>query len=161
MLIFDNNSNAVLLDSIHSPTPSEYFWVLDFEMMDYTLTPLTGLEEMIVPVMEVMVNDFAFVLPANWNMLVIDDDAYQLDVSEIADLAGREFNAMVYGPELINGELAVVTVTNYSPSFKIVGPSLNKHQMMCHPISADRWVSVAPSDSYNKYLKNCVMGDII
>jgi len=161
MLIFDNNNKAVLLDSIHTPTPSEFFWVLDFEMMDYTLTPLTGLEEMIVPVIEVMVNGFKFALPANWNMLVVDDDTYQLDVTEVSDLAGREFNAMIYGPDLTNGELAVITVTDYSPSFKIVGPSLNKHQMFCHPISPDRWVSVAPSDSYNKYLKNCVMGEII
>ena len=161
MLILDNNSEAVLLDSIHTPTPSEYFWVLDFEMMDYTLAPLTGLEEMIVPVIEVMVEGFKFVLPANWNMLVVDDETFQLDVSEVSDLAGREFTAMVYGPNLTNGELSVVTVTDYSPSFKIVGPSLNKHQMLCHPISPDRWVSVAPSDSYNKYLKNCVMGEII
>lgn len=161
MLILDNDSHAVLLDSIHTPTPSEYFWVLDFEMMDFTLAPLPGLEEMIVPVLEVMVNGFHFVLPANWNMLVVDDDTYQLDVSLVEDLAGREFNALIYGPNLNNGELAVVTATDYSPAFKIVGPALNKHQMLCHPISPERWICVAPSDSYNKYLKNCVMGEII
>lgn len=161
MLIFDNNSQAVILDSVHAPTAADYFWVLDFNMMDFTLTPLVGLEEMIVPVMEVMVEGFKFVLPAYWNMLVVDDDTYQLDVAEVSDLAGREFTAMVYGPNMTNGRLATVVATDYSPSFKIVGPSLNKHQMLCHPISPEAWVCVAPSDSYNKYLKNCTMGEII
>ena len=161
MLIFDENTNAEILDSIHTPTASENFWVLDFNMMDFTIAPLLGLEEMIVPVMEVMIDGFKFVLPATWNMLVVDDDTYQIDVTPIEDLAGKQFNAMVYGPHMTNGKLAVVTVTDYSPSFMIVGPALNKHQMLCHPISAESWVCVAPSDSYNKYLKNCTMGDLI
>ncbi len=161
MLVFDKDSNAILLDSIYTPTPTEYFWVLDFNIMDYTLTEFVGLEEMIVPALEVMINDFKFVLPSMWNMLVVDDDTYQLDVTPIGDLSGKEFTAMVYGPNLCNGELAVVTVTDFSPSFKIIGPALNKHQMLCHPISPDRWINVAPSDSYNKYLKNCTMGELI
>jgi len=161
MLIFDNNSEAVILDSIHTPTAAEHFWVLDFNMMDFTLAPLQGLEEMIVPVMEVMVDGFRFVLPAYWNMLVIDSDTSQLDVTVVEDLAGKEFEALIYGPNMHSGKMATVVATDYSPSFKIVGPSLNKHQMLCHPISPEAWVCVAPSDSYNKYLKNCVMGEII
>lgn len=161
MLVFDNNSDALILESIHTPTLADHIWVLDFNLMDFTLAPLLVLEEMVCPAVEVMIRGFKFLLPANWNMLVVDDDTYQLDVVEIADLAGKEFTALVYGPNMSNGELAVVTVTDYIPSATLVGPFLSKHQMLCHPISPEAWVCVAPSDSYNKYLKELVMGDIL
>jgi len=159
MLIFDNDK-AVILDSVHTPTTTEYFWVLDLSIMDFTLTPLLVLEEIVSPAIELTVDGFPFILPAGWNMLVTDEDTMQLDVVEVSELAGKEFKTLVYGPNALMPNLATVMVTNYFPSYKNVGPSLNKHQMLCHPISATTWINVAPSDSYNKYLKGCTAGDI-
>lgn len=161
MIILDNNNSAVILDSIHVPVLAEYFWVLDLNMYDYTLAPLLILEEVITPSIELQIGNFRFSLPANWNMLVADDDTSQLDVVEIAELAGREFKALVYGPNMSMATLETVVVTDYHPHFKNVGPSLNKHQMLCHPISPYGWISVAPTDSYNKYLKELTIGDLI
>ena len=161
MLVLDNNNDALILDSIYTPTIADHFWVLDLNLMDYKLAPLLVLEEVVSPSIEVMIRGFQFVLPATWNVLVADDETFQLDVVEIADLAGKEFKAVVYGPTKALAELETVTVTNYHPNYQNVGPSLNKHQMLCHPISPDLWINVAPSDSFNKYLKNCVVGDII
>jgi len=161
MLIFDNNNKAVLLDSIYTPTLADHFWVLDFQMMDYTLAPLLVLEETISPSITIRIKGFDFQLPANWNLLVADDETMQLDVVTVAELAGREFKALTYGPSKLMAELETVSVVDYTPTRKNVGPSLNKHQMLCHPISPDSWINVSPSDSYNKYLKNCTAGDII
>ena len=161
MIVLDNKSDALILESIHTPTVADHIWVLDLNIMDFTLAPLLVLEETVCPAVEVMIRGFRFLLPANWNMLVVDDDTFQLDVVEVADLAGREFTALIYGPEMTMNELATVTVTDYIPSTKLVGPLLSKHQMLCHPIAPNAWVCVAPSDSYNKYLKDCVVGDII
>lgn len=161
MLIFDNNNDAVILDSIYTPTLADHIWVLDLTIQDFTLAPLLVLEEVISPSIELMIRGFKFVLPANWNILVTDEETMQLDVVEVAELAGKEFKALIYGPDLPRAELDVVTVTNYHPNYQNVGPSLNKHQMLCHPISPHTWINVAPSDSYNKYLKNITVGDII
>lgn len=161
MLIFDNNNKSILLDSIHTPIATEYIWVLDLTMMDYTLAPLLVLEEVISPTVELRIAGFDFVLPTNWNVLVVDSETMQLDVIEVADLAGKEFYALVYGPDESMIQMEVITVTNYHPNYINVGPSLNKHQMLCHPISPTSWINVAPSDSFNKYLKNKVAGDII
>lgn len=161
MLIFDNNNEAVVLDSIYTPTNTEHIWVLDLTMMDYTLAPLLVLEEVISPSIELMIAGFSFILPTNWNILVVDVETLQLDVVEVSELAGKEFVALVYGPDIKRIETAVITVTNYHPNYVNVGPSLNKHQMLCHPISPTAWINVAPSDSYNKYLKNKIAGDII
>ena len=161
MLVFDNNNDALILDSIHTPTIADHIWVLDLGMLDFTLAPLLVLEEIISPSIQLMVNGFQFVLPANWNILVCDNETMQLDVVEIAEVAGKEFRAMLYGPDHAMVETAVIAATDYYPTFHNVGPSLSKHQMLCHPVAPMEWVNVAPSDTYNKYLKNLVSGDLI
>lgn len=161
MLVFDNNNDALILDSIHTPTIADHIWVLDLNMLDFTLAPLVVLEEIVGPAVQLMVNGFQFILPANWNILVCDEESMQLDVVEIRLVAGKEFRAMLFGPEHGMVETAVISATDYLPTYTLVGPSLNKHQMLCHPVAPLTWVNVAPSDTYNKYLKNLVAGDLI
>ena len=164
MLIFDDNNKTIILDDIYTPTPTNYMWVLDLQMMDYTLTPLLVLEEIICPSIEVRVRGFKFYLPANWNVLVFSEETSELDVVEISEVAGREFTAFVYdisNPLITKYAPGLITVSNYASEYVNVGPSLSKHQMLCHPISPTEWVNVSPSDTYNKYLKNAVIGDIL
>lgn len=161
MLVLDNNNTPLILDSIFTPTIADHIWVLDLNMMDFTLAPLLVLEEIVAPTIELTILGFSFVLPANWNILVVDDDTLQLDVIEISEVAGKEFRAFLYGSTQPNFEMSPISVTNYHPNFHNVGPSLSKHQMLCHPVAPHLWVNVAPSDTYNKYLKNAVAGDLI
>ena len=161
MLIFDNNSHPIILSDIYTPTVTDHIWTLDLTMMDFTLSPLLVLEEIIAPTIELMVGGFTFKLPANWNMLIVDEETSALDVVEIGDISGGRFTAFVYGPEMSRHEASTVTVMDYFPSFHNVGPSLAKHQMLCHPISPNTWVNIAPSDSYNKYLKERIVGDLV
>jgi len=161
MLIFDSNNDVLIFDNIYAPTVADHFWVLDLSMMDFTLAPLQVLEEIVCPTIEVRINDFKFNLPATWNMLVADAETMQLDVVEVSELAGKQFTALVYGPKKPAADVATVNVTDYFLNRKNVGPAIGKHQMLCHPISPDSWICVAPSDTYNKYLKDCSAGDII
>lgn len=161
MLIFDANANPIILDSIHVPTLTEHFWVLDLSIMDFTLAPLISLEEVVCPSLRVQVRGFDFVLPANWNVLVYDKETSQLDVVELSEMCGREFTALVYGPSLSYPSPAVVSIVDYHIEHKNVGPLLNKQQMLCHPIGPGEWINVAPADGYNKYLKDKMVGDLI
>lgn len=161
MIIFDNNSKPLILDSIHVPTVTDHFWVLDLTMMDFTLSPLISLEEVVCPSLQVYINGFQFILPANWNILVYDKETSQLDVVELSEACGREFTALVYGPQMNQHTQGTITITNYFVDHKNVGPLLNKHQMLCHPIGPGEWVNVAPSDTYNKYLRDRAIGDLI
>ena len=161
MLIFDENTNPIIIDSIHSPTPTDHMWVLDLSIMDYTLTPLIMLEEVVCPSMQIMIQGFEFVLPANWNILVYDNETSQLDVIELSQAAGKEFTALIYGPSKPYPTPGIITITNYFIEYKNVGPSLNKHQMLCYPINRDVWCSVGPSDNFNKYLKEKTIGDLM
>ena len=153
MLICNNNSEAVMLDNIYDPVDADHFWVLDLKMSDFTLTQLLVLEEITCPSIVVNIEGFTFPLPAVWNILVFDPETHQLDVVEIKDLAGREFVALKYGPDMKGHQGATISVVDYLPNHTNVGPSMAKYQMMCHPISPDAWVNVSPSDVYTKYLK--------
>lgn len=161
MLILDENTKPIILDSIHTPTTSEYMYTLDLELMDFTLTPLSVLEEIVAPTIDVTICGFTFPLPANWNILIVDDETSQLDVIEISETSGKDFRAFVYGPDVLRHEHHIIQVTDYNPNFTNVAPSLSKNQMLCHPIGPNAWINVSPSDTYNKYLKNCVVGDIL
>lgn len=161
MLIFDNNSHPIILDSIYAPVVSDHFWVLDLQMQDFTLTPLNVLEEIICPTVVLRVGGFDFAVPASWNILVYDDDTSQLDTVELAEAGGREFTALVYGPTLSKPTGARVSVVDYLPEYKNINPALNKHQMLCHPIGPDSWINISPTDVYAKYLKDLAVGDLI
>jgi hypothetical protein len=161
MLIFDTENKPILLDSVHTPTIMDHMWVLDLNLLDYTLAPLLVFEEIVCSTLVVRIKGFEFPLPAKWNILVYDKDTSQLDVVELEETAGREFTALVYGPKKGSFSPATITVMNYYPEWRNVAPSLHKHQMLCHPIGPDEWVNVSPSDGYNKYLKDRIVGDLI
>lgn len=161
MYLFDGNSKPIIIDNIFGPIVSEYMWILDLELKDFKLTQITVLEEIICPSFELQILGTRIILPATWYVLVYDPETSQLDVVQIADTAGREFTAFVYGPTLTHPLAGRITVTDYFIEHKNVGPLLNKGQMLCHPIGPNEWINVSPSDSYNKYLKDNIVGDLL
>jgi hypothetical protein len=161
MLILDEQEKPIILDDIHTPTVTDHFWVLDLSIPDYTLTPLLYLEETTAPAVQLEVHGFRFFLPTSWYVLIYDQETSYLDTVEVADIAGKDFNAMVYGLNESMVRPGHMSVVDYTPQHVSVSPSLNKHQLLCHPISPTTWINVSPSDSYNKYLKDIIVGDLI
>lgn len=161
MLILDENNHTILIDSVTTPLLTEYFWVLDLDQMDYTLTPVLMLEEIVANSVTVRIRGFEFILPGSWNMLVYSQETTQLDVVEVGELAGADHTALIYGPDkgMVEGERVAITDFHFEHANYV--PSLPKHTMLCHPIGPDEWINVAPSDVYSKYLKDCIAGDII
>ena len=66
MLILNEHEQPIILDSVHSPTATNYFWVLDLNMRDYTLSPLLFLEETTSPAIKLRIHGFEFYLPTSW-----------------------------------------------------------------------------------------------
>lgn len=161
MIVFDQNSKAVVLENICTPTAVEHFWALDMSMMDFTLSALTTLEEAFCPAVEVEIQDFRFWVPARWNVLVYDRDTSQVDIVEFSETAGNYFTAFVYGPKKVKPTPEIIKVTNYVPNMPHVYPTMNRNQMLCHPVSPDEFVVISGTDGYNKYLKNIIVGDLI
>lgn len=162
MLIFDENDKPVIIDNINGPIISDYFWILDLDLdgdIDYTLTPLQFIEETTCPSLKIMIEGYAFFVPAHWNILVVDDDTTELDAIPIEQVTGKKFTAVISGPAGAKTRAAEIVVVDYVPDHKNVGPWLKKHHMLCHPINSNSWINIAPSDCY-KYIKDYNLGDL-
>lgn len=160
MLIFNEHSNIVVLDTIYTPLVTKYCWITDLEEKDFDLMEIRLLEEMVGPTVTLMVNGFQFKAPASWYMLVYSEETSDVDIVKLYDLMRGDFTALVSGPKTgAKIEPIPVSVVDYNETGSIVTPRLSKNQMLCHPINTNQWVSISPYDQYNKALKNCIAGD--
>lgn len=161
MLIVDDRNKSVMIDSLQTKLSSTHFWVLDLQMLDFTLNPLTILEERWCQCVAIEVENFVFSIPATWHVLISDEDTSMLDVVKVEQLSSKRFELVVYDNEKSFTHVSPARVVDMSTDEPVYNPSLNRHHMLCHPIAPSRWICLAPNDSYNKYLKNLTLGDII
>ncbi len=161
MHIIDEHNKLTELVDIAAPVRSEFFWVLDLSIMDYSLAPLVVLEEVTCPTFVVEVGGVNFDIPASWNMLIYDSETGDVDLIPLCEMTGRSFTALGFGPNRALAKPLPVRIMDYKPYYRNVGPSLNKHQMLCHPITEDLWFTLSAADVYTKYLKNITLGDIL
>jgi hypothetical protein len=166
MVISDENSFPILIDSIDVPTLIKHFWVLKLSQdgepfIDFTLQELAMFEEHVTPSLEFRIDGYRIEAPTNWNILVYSEETAQVDVAEISDLTRSKFTALIYQHrtgKIIPGPIMVV---DYHIEAHIKTPALNKHTMLCHHVGPDGWICLAPTDNYNKYLKNVLIGDLM
>ena len=161
MVILDENNEPILLDNIDIPFPVSHFWALDLDMMDFTLKELTLSEELTTKTLALSICGYYVEAPADWHLLVYSTETSELDVVELSDLTKHTFSAFAYDHKknkLMQNDVRVVA---YNPYAIVQTPSLVKNIMLCHPLGYNMWVCIAPTDSYNKYLKGMVIGDLL
>lgn len=161
MVIFDENTNPVIIDSLYTPIVSDYFWVLDLEQKDFSLTKLTTVEEHTTPMLVISIYGYAIELPADWNILICSPETSQLDISEIHELSQGSFNAFVFNHRTSKLHQPLVKVVHYEPKSILHMPSLAKSQMLCHALGPQAWICISPIDNYSKYLKDSITNDLI
>jgi len=161
MLMMDENNETVIIDSIYDPIKSQYFWTLNLEQRDFMLSPLLILEELVAPSIKLQIGGYGFYIPSMWNVVVFDDETTSIDTVPIFDLFGKDFKVLAYGPKCSKPYGIRGAVVDYIPEYKMAYPSLNKTQLLCHPISASLFIMISGTDSFNKYLKNADISDII
>lgn len=161
MVISDENCTPIYIDNIDTPTITDYFWVLELGMLDFTLNELKMFEELTTPALALLINDYFIEVPANWNILIFSEETGQLDVAEMSDLTKGEFTSLVYLHQKDKIVPGPVKVVDYFRQAQILTPALNKHTMLCHHIGPDGWVCIAPTDNYNRYLKDASLGNLL
>ena len=161
MLLSDENSQPMIIDNIDAPVKIKYFWVFDMEKRDFMLNKLVMFQEIVCPVIMFSIAGYVIEAPADWNILVYSPDTYQIDVVEISDLCKGDYSAFLFdhvNNKVVNNKIRVV---DYSPSHVIHSPITNKTAMLCHPVGERGWICISPTDNYQKFLKNCAVGDLI
>lgn len=161
MVIFDENTQPIIIDSIYSPIPSNYFWTLDLEQKDFGLTKLITIEEHTAPMLVIEIYGYTIELPADWNILICSSETSQLDISEINELTRGAFTGFVLNHKTNTVYHAPIRVIHYEPKSIMHTPSLAKNQMLCHALGPQAWICVSPIDNYSKYLKGSITNDLI
>lgn len=160
MIILNEHSEAVYLYDIKAPILVDYFWSLNLSLMDFTLSPLSMMIETQGPALQLRSNKFNFWIPASWYVLIFDSENSILDICTADELAWKDFSAVTYGNKQLMITSTMLSIVDYDPDRIIVSPALNNDQMICHPISPERWISITPNNVYNKFLKNKTIGDL-
>lgn len=161
MLIFQEDEEVRIIDSIKPVLVDDHYYVLDLDQKDFTLIPLQVIEATTAPAVELLIDGFSFMVPATWNILMCDPETSQLDISEVGAVLGKSFHSFVYGFNMPIVQLHRIEAVNYMPSYTSYSPAMGKNNMLCHPIDQDRWVNLSPTDSYNKYFRNTILsGDL-
>jgi len=164
MIISNENSSPILIDNIETPIKTKFFWVLQLELqneIDFTLQPLEMFEEQTTRTLEFTVNDYPIEAPTNWNILVYSEETAQVDIVEVSDLARTRHTAVLFKHERGIVTPGPIKVFDYHAEAQVKFPVLNKHTMLCHHAGPDAWICMSPTDNYNKYLKNILIGDLI
>jgi len=161
MHIYNENSHIEYLDHLTAPVTSSFFWTLDLLFKDFKLSPLTILEEYTAPALLIETGNCIITIPTNWKILIYDEGTSYLDVIEVYELTTNKFKALVYGPDCFKCQGTFLKVIDYTPSTIVVTPGINKHQMLCYPITDTSWIIITPNNIYNKYIRYMAVGDII
>lgn len=161
MLIFDNNSQPIIIESLKTPVIASHFWVLNLEERDFKMTAISYIEETTSASIMLDVCGYRFYVPATWFILVADKETAMVDAVRVSDVSCSDFTAMVYGPNRSKAECVRVRAIDYSPLHTNVAPSLHKNEMLCHPIDIDAWICISPTDPYSRFLKNAAISDFL
>lgn len=156
MLITNEENINYKIESIDVPLVADYFWVLDLVEQDWVINKLVMLEEFHTPTLTLNIKGDLVEIPAEWNILVYSPETSTVDMVQISDLTKSDFTIFLFDYKKSKVVETSTKVVAYSPSSVIRTPSFNKNNMMCYPIADKYWIMIAPTDTYNKYLKDSI-----
>lgn len=161
MVIADETSFPMIIDSIDTPLSIDHFWTLNLQERDFMLNDLIMLEEIITPVIVFDIAGFVVEAPADWNILIYSPETSQIDIIEISELTRGNFSAFLFHHRHNKVTENIVTVIDYNSQGIIHTPTMNKNSMLCHTVGPHHWICISPTDNYTKLLKECTVGDIL
>lgn len=161
MQILNEHNEIEVLTDLMCDVKGESFWVLDLSIHDFTLWPLTMLEEQTTSAYVLLVGGERVVIPCNWKVMIYDGETSDVDVIDVVDLAGRDFTAFGYGPLRAIPKPLTLKVIDLIHDITFVVPSKHKQHMWCLPVDATTWIVCCDSDVHVKLLKDATVGDLI
>lgn len=168
MLIYTDFHKPYVIDNLTGPVVPKYYWIFSGQMLDFTLAPIEYLEETTGPTITVEINGLQFETPAHWNVLITDDDTWQLDTIPLSSCSNQKTLAYIMSPSDYTLRTSEVKVVDYCENKALVHPLLAKGTALCHPVGqanhhgkkVDVTAIITPHDLY-KFVGNKAVGDII
>ena len=156
MLISNESHETIEISSIDEPVSIDHFWIMDLQQKDFMLSKLMMLEEFTSPTLTLDIFGQQINIPVEWHILVYSPETSVVDMVQISDLTRSDFCIFLYDhttSKILENRPKVV---DYTSNQLVHAPAFNKNSMLCHPVGSRYWIMIAPTDTYNKYLKDTV-----
>jgi hypothetical protein len=168
MLILPEFLRPYIIDNYTSPILPKYFWIFSSAMFDFTLAPLTFIEENTSAVLKVEINGLELLIPYNWYILIADVETNQLDWVQINECAAIECSAFLMSPIDNSIRMSSIKILDIIPEYQSYYPVLQKTNALCHPVSKEiskdgtefpLCIIIGPTD-ISKQVMNKYCGDL-
>lgn len=139
-------------------------------MKDFKLSNIPFFEETKGPSIELSIDGFKFIVPASWNILVVDDESMILDTVPITHCSTGSHKALLMSSTDSRIRKTDIIVTDFIPNYACYHPIVAKGTMLCHPVGPEARhdalenilaVMVGPHDLYTKYLKDVSAAELM
>jgi hypothetical protein len=161
MVVQDSDGLSLIINNINKPLRTNYIWILDLKMLDFTLSNIQVLEENTCSTLVLSINGAIIHVPAYWHLLIADIETLQLDVVPVSLLSNNTYHAFVYGQNMIKPEYHEIKVIDWIPEYVNIYPSFNRSSMLCHDLGNGQNCCLTFTDSYSRFLKNAYVEDLV
>lgn len=161
MLIFDDEGNPTIIESVFDPVVTPIFWTLNLEQEDFMFTNIGFLEEHNERGIGLSFGGQYVPLPNSWFVLIGEEEDGSLDLIKVEDIRGRDFAAFVFDFTKTLPKTVSMETTNPRVYEKFCYPIMPKHLMLVHPIDKECGIVISPNDQYNKWIKGRSMMDFL
>ena len=150
MLVITEYNHPYSISDLTAPIVPKFNWIFSTELMDFSLSPIMYLEETTGAALKIMINKYAFEIPASWNILVVDEETMMIDTIPIADCSTKSYKAFLFCPTSMNLFLDDIKFIDLVPHVSLCHTSIPKNSMICHP--------VGPNDQKESEQLSCLLG---
>lgn len=158
-----------MIDSLDTPLVTSHHWILSGAMKDFKITNIPYIEETKGPSIEIMVGDSKFIIPASWNIMIVDDATQLLDTVPISNCSSGFHKVLLMSSLDSKIRKSEIQVIDLHPSYSCFHPMIAKGTMMCHPIGPESRqdgvenilnILISPHDLYSKYIKDMTASEL-
>lgn len=134
MLCLPDYGFPYLIDDVSGPVVPKYSWFYDVELNDFMLKPIRLLEETTGPTVRVRINDFAFNVPASWNLLIVDEETKLVDTVQITQCSSSGYLAFLMHPSTFDYHLSPIILEDLYMKESCAHTMIPRMNMMLHPV---------------------------
>lgn len=169
MQILTDFSKPYILDNLTAPMVITHCWIFAADMLDFTLAPITYLEETTGPAVKLRVEGTEFYVPASWNILVVDRETSTIDTIPIGSCSSTPFAVFLMSVDDSKLRIGSISVIDYEPNYSCIHPLITKGTALCHAIGPTKTIRgtmtelgciIGPYD-LNKFIAGKTAGDLL
>ena len=142
MLALPEYGFPLIIDDVSGPIVPKHSWFYDVALNDFVLRPIHLLEETTGPTVKVRINGFDFLVPASWNLLVVDEETKMVDTVQITQCSSSNYLAFMMHPETHDYYMSPVILLDLMMKETCTYIMIPRQHMMLHPVGsipATRW----------------------